>query len=293
VKAETAIPPTNTRTVLHRTMVNSTRNSPSYFLVPDEKINYDEYVQLGNVLYNISEPDNVLSKPRLTLPSTPLGTKPSVKELENYRISHEASKSSKIGFFSKVLDLLGFGLNASRKGAKSDSEAYTVASMSISTFSPPKEFLDAVAKDSAVSDQLRNSPDKSAFLITGVVVATGVEFTSSTSREAEHEGSLGIGSQGLSFGPSGSRARKTVLDVSYTDAGPVVLAYRVQKLLLSEDGEIKNQQHTTGAYFSDDVEKMTMQFDAEFADFDTEDFEKVEDIEEDGEQYSLYASIGQ
>ncbi|CAO2657893.1 Nn.00g071530.m01.CDS01 [Neocucurbitaria sp. VM-36] len=270
-------------------MANSSKSGHSFFLVPDEKIHYDDFVQLGNVLYRISEPDNILSKPRLAAPSLPLGSAASTKELKNYRIASEASRSSKIGFFSKILNLLGFGLNASRIGAKSNSEAYTVANMSITTFSPTKEFLDAVEKDFAVSQQLRNSADKSAFLITGIVVANGVEFTSSSSQEKKHEGSLGLGNQGVEFGPSGSKARKTVLDVSYTDAGPVVLAYRVQKLVLSEGGTMTATPHTDGAYFGEEGSAITVNFDAELDEYDVEDFESVEVVGEfDGVVYSLY-----
>ena len=269
-------------------MGQSSKSKPSFFLVPDEKVPYDETVQLGNVLYRIAEPDNVLSKPRLATP-LPLGSATSTKELKNYRIASEACGSSRIGFFSKILGLLGFGLNASRKGAKSDSESYTVASMSISTFSPANEFLELVEKDFAVSQQLRNSPDKSAFLITGVVVATGVEFTSSTSQEKEHEGSLGIAVQGVEFGPSGSKTRKTVLDVSYTDDGPVVLAYRVQKLLLSESGKMTATPHSDGAYFGEEEKRLTVEFDAELDELDIEDFEGLEAVGEfDGVTYGLY-----
>jgi hypothetical protein len=272
-------------------MMKSTRTSPSFFLVPDEKTNYEDTIQLGNILYRISEPDNILASPCLPTPSKPLGTTPSTKELTNYRISNEASKSSKIGFFTKILDLLGFGLNASRHGAKSDSEAYTVASMSISTFSPSKEFLATVEKDRAVSDQLRNSADKSAFLITGVVVASGVDFKSSTSREKELDGSLGISSSGVSVGPSASRSRKNVLDVSYTDPGPVVLAYRVQKLLLVEGGKVSAKPFTEGAYFGDEEKARTVVFDAELEDIDTEDFEQVEDVGEiEGEEYTFWVT---
>jgi hypothetical protein len=228
-------------------MAKSHHTPPSFFLVPDEKVSYESTVRLGNILYLISSPDNVLS-------SHPPSPPPSTKTLHDYHISHKASKSHKLGFFTKILDLLGFGVNASSRRAKSDQEAYTISSMAMSTFAPSKEYLKAVEGGGEVVDCLRNTPDRCAFLITGVVVATGVEFTSSTTREAEQEGSAGLASSGLSLGPSASRSRKNVLEVSYTDAGPVVLAYRVQKLAMLESGKMEATAHTEGAYFGADGE---------------------------------------
>lgn len=164
--------------------------------------------------------------------------------------------------------------------------------MSISTFTPPKEFLDLVETHTAVAQWPRNSADKSVFLITGVVVATSVKFTSLTGQEKECEGILGIGGHGMKFGSSGSKSRKTTLDVSHTDDGPVVLAYRVQKLLLSEAGKVSAKSYTDGAYFGDvDALMLEVKLD-DLDEYDVADFDKVEVIDEiDGKECSLYFHV--
>jgi hypothetical protein len=124
-----------------------------------------------------------------------------------------------------------------------------------------------------------------------VLVASGVEFTSSASREKELDGSFGISSSGVSVGPSASRSRKNVLDVSYTDPGPVVLAYRVQKLLLVEDGKVSPNSFTEGAYFGDEEKESTVVLDAELEDINTEDFEQVDGVGEvEREEYGLWVT---
>jgi hypothetical protein len=68
------------------TMAKPHRTPPSFFLVPDEKVNYESSVRLGNILYLISSPNNVLS-------SHPASPPPSTKTLHDYHIAIEASNS--------------------------------------------------------------------------------------------------------------------------------------------------------------------------------------------------------
>lgn len=272
-------------------MTRISNNQPSYFVVPDEKIDYAEFLQLGNVLYRVTEPDNVLSQPRLTEGSHPLGSKTTQsRPLKDYTITTNSDKASKIGFFAKVLELLGLGINASRSNATSASESYTIDSMAISTFKPSDDFLKAVRENNDINDWLHNSQDQCAFLITGVVEATGVKFTSSTSRENEKEGSLGISSQAISVGPSGSRKRKNVLELSYTDEGPTILAYKVQKLHLRKDGTMGAENYVDGAYFGDDEQKYILDDDAELTHFDVEGLTSIVVVDETSdEQLILFA----
>lgn len=272
-------------------MARSQKSAPSYFIVPDEKINYDEFVQLGNVLYSVTEPDNVISKPRLTDVPHPLGSEISAPRiLRDYTIKPTVEKGSKIGFFAKVLELLGIGVNVSRTNAATTSESYTIKSMDISTFKPSKEFLAAVKADKDVDDVLRNSQEQCAFLIIGVVVATGVQFSLLNTNENEKEGSLGVSSHGVSVGPSGSKRKKKVLEISYTDEGPVTLAYKVQKLQLKEDGTIGAEPHVEGAYFGHDGTKYVVDEDANLDNSDIEGLQGTVVVDEiSNEEYNLYA----
>jgi hypothetical protein len=271
-------------------MSPSTRNTPSFFLIPDEKINYESSLQLGNVIYSVTEPEALLFQPASASPPLSLGVEPSVKELQNYRIAKEVAKSSKYGLFTKILDLFGFGANISHNGTKASSESYEVKSMRVSTFVPPPAFLSSLGKNAVVNDVLRNSSERFAYLVTGVVVATGVEFISSTSKENENEGSIGISSSGLSVGPSGSRSRKHKLDVSYSDAGPVVLAFKVQKLQLKEDGGVSAKPYVTGAYFSDGPKEYTIDFDADLDEDDITGMDSTAVLDEtSGEECILYS----
>jgi hypothetical protein len=272
-------------------MTGSSKSGPSYFVVPDEKINYDDFVQLGNVLYSVKKPNKVLSKPRLTEGPHLLGSKvPPPTVLKDYTIKPAVENESKIGFFAKILELLGFGINASHTKANAASESYTITSMAISTFDPSDVFLRAVKADTKVDDVLHNSLDQCAFLITGIVIATGVKFTSLTTIGDEKEGSLGISSHGFSFGPSGSKGRKEVLELGYTDEGPVTLAFKVQKLQLKEDGTLSAEDHVEGSYFGDDEKKYVVDEDAPLVESDVEGFQSIVVVDEiSNEEYVLYA----
>ena len=271
-------------------MTRSAKKTPSFFIVPDEKIDYAEFVQLGNVLYSLTEPDNVLSQPRLTGGPHPLGSKVRIsKPLEEYTITSSGEEGSKIGFFAKVAELFGLGVNASLTKAAANSESYTITSMAISTFAPTTEFLDAVKIDPDVNDILRNSQERCAFLITGVAVATGVQFTSSQTKENEKEGSMGISSHAFSLGPRGSKRRKNVLEVSYVDDGPVTLAFKVQKLQLRPDGSMGADDYIEGAYFGDDERKYVVDEDADLTNDDVGELQGMIVVDEvSGEEYVLY-----
>ncbi|KAK3314096.1 hypothetical protein B0H66DRAFT_567743 [Apodospora peruviana] len=267
--------------------------APSYFLVPDEKIDYAPFVQLGNVLYRPTQPDLVLS----TTSPGDLDGPASVKTFSGgYSFAKEAHKSHKYGLFAKILDFFGFGVNVSHAAATENSETYTAENMTMSRFVPTQTFLSDISSRPAVQDVLQNSGDRCVFLITGVAVVTGLKFEARGSSETDIDGSLGLSAGGVAVGPQGKRSKKMVLRRSYADKGPTVLGFAVQKLeLKSGDGVVRAEDYTTGAYFGDDIgdeEKSgagLVEYDADVNAYDTAGLEGlvVED-EVVGEDCVLY-----
>jgi hypothetical protein len=240
-------------------MASRQTRSPSFFLVPDEKINYEPTVKLGNVIYRVTQPDRILFSPTLATPPLALGVDPSEKELKKYKISPKASNSSEYGLFAKILDFFNFGANISHKGSEDDSESYEIKRIKFLVFAPPPPFFAALAKKPSIEDVLENGAGH-VFLITGVAVASGVKFKSSTTRGNENGGSFGVHVHGLEVGPSVKRSKKMKLEISYTDDGPTVLGFRVQKLQL-KDGALSAEPYEDGSYFGNDNE------DARYIDF--------------------------
>jgi hypothetical protein len=102
---------------------------------------------------------------------------------------------------------------------------------------------------------------------------------------------MGISNTSVSFEPSASNSRNHVLDLSYTDHGPVVLAYRVQKLSLTKAGKMSAKGYTDGAYFGKEEKEVTVQFYAELEDFDMDNLERVNSVGEiEGEKYGLWVA---
>jgi hypothetical protein len=81
----------------------------------------------------------------------------------------------------------------------------------------------------------------------------GVKFKSINTKEHENEGSFGVHAHSDAVGPSAKRSKKMTLELDYTDYGPTVLGFRVQKLQL-KDGELSAELYVQGSYFGDDNE---------------------------------------
>ena len=257
----------------------SYRKAPSsFFLVPDEKVNYEPSVKLGNVLYRVTQPDLVLFDPENATPSLPLeddaSPLPPPKTLRNYNIEKDNAMSSKYGLFSKILEFFSVGVHASRSSGTDVLERYDIKSMTISMFTPSPAFLNGLQAQDCIRDVIENSSDRRAFLITGVIVASGVTFKSSHVENRENEASLGANASGVSVGPMGKRSRKRTLEVNWEDEGPTVLAFRVQKLQLI-DVKLTATEETDGAYFGADneAEEGSIEFDVALDESDRDGME--------------------
>lgn len=232
-----------------------TKNLPSFFIVPDEKRNYKSSVKLGNVIYQIKQPHVVLFDPNKgAAAALAVADITEPKTLENYSIEKANNKTTKVGLFAKILEFFGFGADVSHESGTDASETYEVKSMTIERLDPTPAFLAGLAAQQSIMDILMDGSDTCAFLITGVVTASGVVFKSTDVKDGANEASLGLNVHGAPLGFTGKRSKKRTLKVAWEDPGPhTVLAYSVQKLKL-EDGELMATEDTGGAYFGGDVD---------------------------------------
>lgn len=268
--------------------------APSYFLVPDEKTDYSSTVQLGNVLYRVTEPGLVLLSPAGADPPLNLDGHHGQKTLDGFNFSNSAQKSHKYGLFAKILDFFGFGVNVSHAGATEDSASYETDTMTLSYFDPSRQFLEALGSQPAVRDVLQNTPEQCVFLITGVAVATGVRFESTGARETEDEASVGVSAGGgVALGPSGRRSKRMVLKRSWKDKGPTVLGFAVQKVELKNDNKdgVTAERFTSGAYFGNDRDETAsvVEFNADVTRLDVDGMKELAVTNEvTGEDCVLY-----
>ncbi|KAI0543372.1 hypothetical protein F4679DRAFT_121306 [Xylaria curta] len=266
---------------------------PSFFLVPDEKVNYSPFVKLGNVIYRVSQPDVVLFDPEKAVPPLPLGDDgaalPPPKTLRNYNIEKGSAKSSKYGLFFKILDFFGLGGNVSRTSGADVSERYEIESMTVNVFTPPPAFLAGLRAQKSIMDVIKNGSDQCAFLITGVVEASGVVFKSVDVQDRENEASLGIDAAGVSVGPMGKRSRKRTLKIDWEDEGPTVLAFKVQKLQL-RNSELTAVDEIWGAAFESVKPKdAVLECDAALDEYDVDGMEpELVHDEFTGQDYNVY-----
>lgn len=270
------IPPIKIRSAM-------TSNKPplSFFIVPDDKRDYESSIKLGNVIYDVTKPHLVLLQPDGASPplAPPFG-KLHEKMLRNYLIEKEDNMSSKYGLFAKVLDFFGLGINMSHTRGIEASERYEIKTITFKNLDPSREFLVNLEKQGAIMDILKDGEPPCAFLITGTVLATGVVFKSSHAQDRDYDGSLGVSAGGVSVGPSGKRSKKRALKIDWECEEPMMLAFKAQKLQL-KNGKFTAEDETEGAYFGDDEKPIQYEvdFDAELSEWDVEQLggEVVED----------------
>lgn len=243
-----------------------TRDPPSFFIVPSEKRNYKSSLKLGNVIYQIKQPHLVLFRPDEATPALAVNDIAEPKTLKNYLIEKGDNKKVKVGLFAKVLEFFSIGADVSHESGTDASEAYEIKSMTIEQLDPTPEFLAGLKAQGRIMDILKDGRDPCAFLITGVVTASGVVFKSAVANDGANEASVGVNVQGAPLGFSGRRSKKRTLKVDWEDPGPTVLAFSVQKLQL-RDGELTADEDTDGAYFGDEdgPREYEVEFDAGLA----------------------------
>ncbi|KAL8364515.1 hypothetical protein RB595_003680 [Gaeumannomyces hyphopodioides] len=230
------------------------KDPPSFFIVPSEKRNYKSSVKLGNVIYQIKKPHLVLFHPDKATPvALAVSDIPEPKVLENYCIGKGDNKETKVGLFAKILEFFSIGADVSHESGTDASETYDINSMTIELLDPTPEFLAGLKAQKSIMDILKDGKDPCAFLITGVVTASGVVFKSTDIKDGANEASLGLKVHGAPLGFMGKRSKKRTLKIDWKDPGPTVLAFSVQKLQL-KDGELTATEDTDGAYFGDDDE---------------------------------------
>lgn len=262
---------------------------PSFFIVPDEKKNYNSSVKLGNIIYQIKRPDLVLFHPDKAMPQLPVEDLSENKTLKKYVIEKGDEKSSKYGLFAKILEFFSFGLNISHSAGADVSERYEIKSMTIEAFEPSPSFMAGIEAQNSVMDILKDGSPPCAFLITGRVIASGVVFKSKDIKDNENEGSFGVNVHGVAVGPSGKRSKRRTLKIDWEDDGPTVLAYKVKKLQL-KDGNLTAEDEEDGAYFGDDgPKKHEVDFDAKLEGSDIGGL-STESVRDDftQEEYNLY-----
>lgn len=246
-------------------MSPSTKDPPSFFIVPSENRNYKSSIKLGNVIYQIKQPHLVLFHPDKAAPTALVVSDiAEPKTLENYRIEKSDNKKTKVGLFAKILGYFSIGADVSHESGTDASETYDIKSMTIELLDPTPDFLAGLKAQKSIMDILKDGKDPCAFLITGVVTASGVVFKSTDVKDGANEASLGANVHGAPLGFMGKRSKKRTLKIDWEDPGPTVLAFRVQKLQL-KDGELMATEDTDGAaYFGDDDEprEYEVEFDA-------------------------------
>ncbi|KAL5417026.1 hypothetical protein PMIN03_001866 [Paraphaeosphaeria minitans] len=223
-------------------------------------------------------------------PSAALTRLPLRDHSKTTRSKPSDQKESKRGFFTKILEPLGFrDQRFAHEGCNIKVIYYNIyGNFDVQTIE--RLFERRQGADANVDDVLRNSQEQCASFITSIAVATRVRFASSKTDEREHEGSVGVSSPGVSLGPSGSKKRKTVLELSHTDDGPVTLAFMAQKLQLREDGSLGAENHVEGEYFGNDEKKYVVDVDANLSSADVEELQVHVVVDEvSNEEYNLYA----
>ncbi|KAF2108288.1 hypothetical protein BDV96DRAFT_262674 [Lophiotrema nucula] len=259
----------------------------TYFVVPDEQIEYAPFLKLGNVLFRPIEPDNVLLEPAFESPPITLDAEPHVLTIEDYCIASSRGTDNdfhimqlypimvnNLSFFANTLSFLGLGSNIPPPKTQIANRSGKVKSLQLSWFTPSKAFLEAIRNDADVNDILRNTQERCVFVVTGLVSATGVSIGPSS---PDSKANLGpnIQAQRVEGGPVAMNPRKNTLRISAEEREECVLAFKLQKLQLLVNGKVNADIYTEGAYFGQEARKVSVDFDADLDEFDIDGMDLV------------------
>lgn len=221
--------------------------SREYFLAPNWSTRPypDGPIQLGSIIRDLSvlEP---LNRTVHTIPEAqlyPADTK------TGFEISFSHLHSANLDLKARALGLLGVGANVSIERMKGTSEVLTCQTLLTSTFSPTDAYVREAIEHPDVKPYINGRFRNSVFMITGIKVASGASFKSSTSN------SLSVAAKANPV-PSGALADVglTAGYVNKADEGEkstaqndVIVAFKVKKMRLSIRGEIKHRNYTHNA----------------------------------------------
>ncbi|OIW32351.1 hypothetical protein CONLIGDRAFT_699045 [Coniochaeta ligniaria NRRL 30616] len=214
-------------------------------------------IKLGNVLASVKTPELPLYTAQLPAENELFST-----EKRQVEFSYEKLREGKFSIVTRFMSFLGIGFDVGTSGSRSSEENLAFDRLETTQFFPREEYLQKCVEAGIVRRFLEKSRyRKPIYIITGLKIVKGAKAkTLSTSSLG---GNLGVDVDGTVWsggavpvggGPEISGSMSRTRGTSWEESSDFVLAYRVQKVKVSKEGTVKNDEaYTTGAMLGHDV----------------------------------------
>lgn len=200
---------------------------------------------------------SVISSP--TLPHMPLYT-PAGGDIDTtvHRATKDkftgnvtADRKDKAGLFLRFLDMFGLGAEASFRYDKRTVLAYSFRKLATEWFVPSEELKRraTLGSDRVSGFCKENGYESSVYMITGLKTVEGAGVSTLSSKGKGWKAFLGVESGPVSVGPQGEHGSGASEAFGFEDSSPIVFAFQLVGIKLSEAGEIASAPYSDGALF--------------------------------------------
>lgn len=221
-----------------------------YFLAPTRDTPPDGRIALGNIIANISDPeDSINDSDPLAFPPDSLHT----NCLTNWKSERIKSQAKKGGVWSGFLQAVGVGGELSLTRTSSQTDAYEFKKLTTTYFMPTKQYIEKSISDPAVKNWMLYNRGAPLYMITGVKVARGATFMSNLAKERGFRFQLGIDASPLGVpltaGPNFDISNSSLESESSETESDFVFAFRVREILYKQKGGIGSRDYVKGAMY--------------------------------------------
>lgn len=219
-----------------------------YFLAPNFSTGAPPKgpIYLGSILRNISEFEP-LNQTVCTIPETQLYP---VDQKTGFEVTLSHLRSTNLGLRAGALELLGVGANASIKWTRGRDTVLSCKRLDTLTFNPTEPYMIEAMKDPDVLSFIRSGRfRRSVYMVTGLKVASGASFTSSTSNAFTMEASANIVPSGtpVEVGARAGYADNTGDREIWYCPEDTIVAFKVKKMWIDRHGEVQFKAHNKHA----------------------------------------------
>lgn len=250
----------------------SIRTIPTYHPAPNFSIpppDANGPLRLGTLLVDLHDPTPLNPADRVQIPDEDIFR----SHLVGFRTRKRQHGNGEMGIFARLLGLEGVGSMLSVNGTRAKDEVLSVARLDTEFFMPSLEYVKLAVEAPSVRAFCRATRGRlSMFLITGIKVARGASASVVRTRTVGGgvKGSPGTTTGQVELGVSVQGAMLKEDDMSFEDASDFVLAYRVARVRMKNDG-VQAQAYTRGAtMLADDAQDVI--------DWDSGDLEVIYDF---------------
>ncbi|KAF8849891.1 hypothetical protein BDZ45DRAFT_809578 [Acephala macrosclerotiorum] len=234
-------------------------STPTYFLAPSCDFPADGLIALGSIIVHPKTPQKSLNhrdNQRVAVPANDL--QESFKD--NWEDVIKTARHNKVALWASFLQMiLGFGTGVSVGVKQGRDDIYKFRQLETKFFEPDAAYIENSLKAEGVIAYISATRcKKPVYMITGVKIARGASVTSKTLKG--YEAMLKVGFDGttltgvpISGGPKVETNSTKEREVKFDNGSDYVFAYRVVKIQLSEDGNVKgHKDYVKGALFGTD-----------------------------------------